>query len=263
MFMAGDGTVALAGPFIFAGTDADDHGSTSAGANQDGWFFMQRSLENMAPAVTNGNHSIVVLGSTSTAGAAASSAFTLSTLAGAGGWTLQTVSVAGFTDFFNGTAVFNVNNAGILMMDSGTNVSGGVDGTSYTSQASIINTFLGAGGGLFSQANGYQWLTASGLLPGVTVPDQFDQGISLTAAGQTAFPGLTNADLSAGPYHQRFENFGALSVLGTANSNGAAIIIGSSGGSITNPGNSVPEPGMALLLGAGLVLFGVWRKALA
>ena len=36
---------AFAGPFILAGTDADDHGFVAAGANQDGWLFMQRALE--------------------------------------------------------------------------------------------------------------------------------------------------------------------------------------------------------------------------
>jgi len=39
-----------AGPFILAGTDADDHGSATASANVDGWLFMQKVLENLAPA---------------------------------------------------------------------------------------------------------------------------------------------------------------------------------------------------------------------
>ena len=54
-----------AGPFILAGTDADadDHGSATASANVDGWLFMQKVLENLAPAVTNGNKTVVSLGS--------------------------------------------------------------------------------------------------------------------------------------------------------------------------------------------------------
>lgn len=40
-------SVAQAGPFILAGTDADDHGFANASGNQDGWFFMQRALENL------------------------------------------------------------------------------------------------------------------------------------------------------------------------------------------------------------------------
>ena len=58
-------SAAFAGPFILAGTDADDHGSVSGGVNQDGWFFMQRALENLATDVTNGNTTVAFLGSTS------------------------------------------------------------------------------------------------------------------------------------------------------------------------------------------------------
>lgn len=76
---------AMAGPFILAGTDADDHGFANASGNQDGWLFMQKVLENLAPGVTNGNKTVVILGSTSSANTAASSAFNLSSLAGAGG----------------------------------------------------------------------------------------------------------------------------------------------------------------------------------
>jgi hypothetical protein len=31
--------------------------------NQDGWFFMQRVLENVAPDVINGNRTLIALGS--------------------------------------------------------------------------------------------------------------------------------------------------------------------------------------------------------
>jgi hypothetical protein len=61
----------------------------------------------------------------------------------------------------------------------------------------------------------------------------------LTAAGNTNFPGLTNADLGAGPYHNRFVGFSSIPMLGTSNATGNAIIIGGTGGSITNPGGSV------------------------
>ena len=74
-------SAAFAGPFILAGTDADDHGSVDGGVNQDGWFFMQRALENLATDVTNGNMTVAFLGSTSSALTAATSAFNLSSLA--------------------------------------------------------------------------------------------------------------------------------------------------------------------------------------
>ena len=68
---------------VLAGTDADDHGGVSGGVNQDGWFFMQRALENLAPGVTNGNKVVTILGSTSTAASAITSAFNLSNLGAA------------------------------------------------------------------------------------------------------------------------------------------------------------------------------------
>ncbi|MBI5692629.1 MAG: hypothetical protein HZC55_21320 [Verrucomicrobia bacterium] len=240
---------AFAGPFILAGTDADDHGSFSLGANQDGWFFMQRALENLGAGVSNGNKKVVILGSTSSAASAATSAFNNSSLVGAG-WSLQTVTVANFATYFGVGG--GLSSAGILMMDSGANVAGGVSGSSFTPYAAAINTFVGGGGGLFSQANGYQWLSA--LVPGLTVVNNQSTGLALTPTGTTAFPGLNNGDLSAGPWHNYFTNYGALPVL--ANSTALiggqtqAVILGASGGSVTAP--TVPDGGSLVLIYAGL-----------
>jgi hypothetical protein len=244
------GTAAHAGPYILAGTDADDHGGASLTANNTGWLFMQRALENLAAGVTNGIKTVTILGSSSTAGAAANSAFNFSSLAGLGGWTVNTVTTANFATFFGAGGSLG---SGILMMDSGSNnVGGGVNGSLFTPYATQIDNFLGLGGGLFSQANGYQWLSA--LVPGLTVTTSQNDGLTLTAAGNTAFPGLTNADLSSGPWHSWFNNTGAIPVLATGldgNNTQRAVVIGGATGSITNPG-TVPEPASIALIGVGL-----------
>jgi len=244
------GSSAYAGPFILAGTDADDHGFANAAGNQDGWFFMQRALENLAPGVSNGNKKVTILGSTSTSLQSANSAFGLSTLVGLG-WTVEVVSTANFATFF-GNADPDLD-TGILMMDSGINITGGVSGTLFDSYADEIDDFLGDGGALFSQANGYSWL--SSLIPGISAPGESNTGLALTADGAAAFPGLNNGDLSAGPYHNRFNNFGALKVLATSTATNNAIIIGGAGGSISDPcavTTCVPEPGSPLLVLAAL-----------
>jgi hypothetical protein len=254
-------TGAHAGPFILAGTDADDHGSFSSGANQDGWFFMQRAIENIGAAVTNGNNTVYVLGSTNTSSSsdaydAATSAFTQSTLASAG-WTIAYVDgAANIEAFLQGGGA----GAGLIMMDSGANVGGGITAAeiaAVTANASFLNSFVGAGGGLFSQANGYDWLSA--LLPSVIVNDFQTTGLALTAAGNAAFPGLTNADLSSGPYHENFTNIGTLPVLamGIGAQAGLNVILGAATGSITDPGTgpvtpAIPEPSTYALMLAGL-----------
>jgi hypothetical protein len=73
---------------------------------------------------------------------------------------------------------------------------------------------------------------------------------------------LTNADLSAGPYHNSFNNFSPIPVLGVGAS-GNALVIGGTGGSITNPGNpgtALPEPATVALLGFGIAAIGAMRR---
>jgi hypothetical protein len=253
---------AQAGPFILAGTDADEHGSFASGANQEGWLFMQRAIETIGAGVTNGQTTVFVLGSTDIAGTddafdAATSAFARSSLA-ASGWSIVYIDgPEAIASFLRSGAP----GAGLIMLDSGENVAGGLsdaETAALAANASFVDRFVGAGGGLFSQANGYAWLSA--LLPSVRVDTVLDTGLALTAQGAAAFPGLTNADLSAGPYHSSFANTGALTVLATGigASAGASVIVGAAGGSITAPTvapvtPAIPEPGTWVLMLAGLV----------
>ena len=252
---------ALAGPFILDGTDADDHGFASGGANFEGWLYNQRALENIASgsSLTRTQKVIVALGSDAgtQAGNAIESAVGLSATLSAAGWSVILLNGSEIDDFFgNIGAGFHLDDASVIYMDSSFNVSGGLDSTEQASidaNAMAINNFVGSGGGLFTHSQGYGWL--SQLIPGLTPVFGGDQGISLTAAGHGAFPGLGDADLSAGPYHNIFQNVGTLPVLGVDDGGflaGAAVILGGAGGSITNPDPiGVPEPTTWALMMAG------------
>jgi PEP-CTERM motif len=242
---------AHAGPFILAGTDADDHGSATAAANSDGWLFMQKALESLvsSTSLTTTNKVVVSLGSDAgtQAGQAAQSAFDKSSL-GAAGWTFLQVSSLTAANFASSIA-----GAGILMFDSGGNVFGGLttaEDAVLTANAAAIDSFVGAGGGLFSQAGAYGWLSA--LVPGLVVNTLQDVGLTLTGAGMAAFPGLTDADLSAGPYHKNFTSIGTIPVLATGEAGALNVIIGAAGGSITDPMPAVPEPSTYMLMALGL-----------
>lgn len=252
-------SAASAGPFIISGTDSDDHGGASGSANLTGWLYMQKAIENIGAGVTNGSKTVVTLGSSSTAVNAANSAFGFSSLVGAGWNIVNLDGVTAITNFFNGTGTTNINNVGLLMIDSGVaNVGGGIDGSEeavLTANAALMNSFIGAGGGLFAQASELGWLSA--LIPGIVTTDVGGGGISsalqLTAGGQSAFPGLTNADISSGPWHHYFSNYSPLNLLAES-TDGFDVIIGAAGGSITNPDPvDVPEPITMSLFGAGLV----------
>ena len=106
----------------------------------------------------------------------------------------------------------------MIYMDSAdNNVLGGLNSTEQgiiDANAIGTNDMLGAGGGLFSQSQGYGWLS-------------------------TLVSGLTDADLSAGPYHNTFAGVGGISVLGVGAAgtslSGSAVIMGGAGGTITQP----------------------------
>jgi len=91
----------------------------------------------------------------------------------------------------------------------------------------------------------YGWLSA--LLPGVSNVDGCDEdSLTLTAAGQAAFPGLTNANITSGPCHSNFTgDLVGLQILATDAFDGLNrnIIIG--GANVKLPGSIDLTPATA------------------
>lgn len=267
-----------AGPVIIDGTDANDHGSASATVNNNGWLYMQKALENLAGAVDASVAKVVLsLGTTGAGGNQTSdaiiSAFAKSSLPGSG-WSLTHVGGAGIAAALAGLGTAST---GILYIPTAGNTSGDLSdanlGIINAASASIAAFVNGPGdptkgGGLFSMgespgsgATAYGWLTA--VIPGITVTDIGGGGtsatLSLTAAGSSAFPGLTNGDLNnATPWHNHFGgNLGSLSVLATAANPTRNVIIGGGAGTVIV---DVPEPGTILLFAFGLLGLGVMMR---
>jgi hypothetical protein len=274
---------AQAGPVVIDGTDANDHGSTNGTSNLDGWLYMQKVLENLAATVAPGNAKVLVnvgADSSTQAGNAIDSAFNKSSLPGAG-WTLVNVNgAANITTFFS---TLSTSSTGIVYLPTFGNTSGDLandEMAAINAAATAINNFVGGtgnaalGGGLFTQGeNGtgaYGWLTS--LIPGIVANSFSNTGLTLTADGSAAFPGLSNADLSAGPWHDFFSgSLGGLSVLATGvGTGGAAVNVIIGGGASTvigcgqpgQPACPTPEPGslpLAALAGLGLLGVGLLR----
>ncbi|KQU62279.1 hypothetical protein ASG67_04045 [Sphingomonas sp. Leaf339] len=141
-----------------------------------------------------------------------------STLTSAGG-PVVLLNGSQIADFFSNTGSGPLSSAAsVIHVDSTDN---NVSGDLYSPEQGIIdanaigsNDFLGAEGGLFSHSQGYGWLS-------------------------TLVSGLTDADLSAGPYHNTFAGVGGISILGVGAAgtslSGSAVIMGGAGGTITQP----------------------------
>jgi hypothetical protein len=234
------GVCAWAGPVVIDGTDANDHGSATNNVNVEGWAYMQSVLENIATQLDPGVAKVVVDVGTTDVGfpdfgarAAINSAFNLSVLPSRG-WTL--VHMDGSAAIDSWLSALSTANTGILYIPTADETSGDLDAdelNTINSHAVDIANYIGGnglplkGGGLFSMGESpffagttaYGWLIE--LLPDITVTDVGGGGIgtaiTLTAEGEQAFPELTSADLSSGPWHNYFSGeIGGLEVLGTA-----------------------------------------------
>lgn len=259
---------AQAGPVILGGDDLTDHGSRLAGANQNGWLYIEKAISNLLTFQTRaGVHTsdIAALGSS------ADLTFTGSNAGGAIGSAAnvlgKTVSfidtAASITQFFADLAAGTINPAVIWLPGNGAaNDLDAAEGAALTANASAINAFVASGGGLMAHGSGstaYGWLGA--LLPGLLeVGGCNSTGATLTAAGNAAFPGLANSnvDANAGPCHSHFAgNFGGLTTLAFDGSNPRlSYIIGGGSGTVIQCGlpgqppcsTNVPEPGTLPLL---------------
>lgn len=260
-------SVASAGPVILGGDDLTDHGSrTVGGVNLEGWLYIEKAVSNILGSQTRAGTltvDIVALGS------AANPAFSGGNAGGAIG---SAANVLGKTvAFYDGAAAIDAFfaalaagtvNPGMLWL-AGTGAANDLDsaeGTALTNNAAAINGFGASGGGIMAHGSGlvaYGWLSA--LLPGLNeVLGCNSAGATLTAAGQAAFPGLTNNDVNAnaGPCHSHFTgNFGGLTTL-AFDGNQRSYIIGGGAGTVIacgQPGQpacptAIPEPGSLPLL---------------
>lgn len=264
---------AWAGPVILGGDDLNDHGSRTGTTNFLGWLYIERAVNNVLGGVTRA-------GAITTDVAVLGSSFSTATAANGGGAINSAVTTLGRTaTYFEGAAAINqffadlaagTINPRMLYFpgDNTTNVLDAAEGAALTANAAGINSFVGSGGGLMAHGGitpiTYGWLSA--LLPGLTTSTNCSTPGTLTPAGQAAFPGVTNADISAGPCHGTFTggNFGGLVSLAN-DSTGTPYIIGGGSGTVIacgQPGQppcptpTVPEPGpLALLALVGLGLF--------
>lgn len=260
----------LAGPVIIGGDDLTDHGNNFGGNNNLGWLYIEKAIANLNTNQTRGGTltvDIAALGSSPSGASGGNAGAAIGSAAAASGLSVSYYDGAtAINQFFTDLAAGTVNPA--LLWIAGTGAANdlvGTEGIALTNNAAAINTFVGSGGGLLAHGSGttaFGWLSA--LLPGLNFPGGCQaNGATLTADGQAAFPGLSNADISSGPCHNTFTgNFGGLTVLANDGQN-RPFIIGSSGaggGSITDPPTAVAEPASLFIMGLGLLGLGFARR---
>ena len=218
-FAATSANAAPGGPVILGGDDMGEHGSFNGTDNVDGWLYMQRALENISARVQRSNTGdIAVLASSGPSGGGFGEAAQSAADAAGLPATFYDGPVA-MQQFFDDLVAGNVNPRIIWIAGDGVgndidSCSGaGTEGQILSDNSGRIDTFVNQGGGLLSHGSCYLWLQT--LLPGISTNNNGASGdLYLTTAGTNAFPGLTNQNINAGPWHNYFEgDFGGLEVL--------------------------------------------------
>ena len=252
----GSAAAALGGPVIIGGDDLTDHGErdSSTGDLIDGWLYLQRALENVSPKVVKPNDgSVAALGSSASTSSCCDAGAAIGFAAAKAGLTVTYYDDdTGIEAFFDalaaGTATPRI--IWISGTGAGNDIESQEEADALTNNATAIADFVNAGGGLVSHGSEYGWLFA--LLPGLSDVGGGSSGdLYLTPAGAAAFPGVTEENVNAGPWHNHFEgNFGGLevlvrssNVLDSQTDEDAAVVLG--GASVTLPGAIVLTPATA------------------
>lgn len=243
---------AVGGPVILGGDDLTDHGGTDAGGNsQQGWLYIERAVANIKAQVGRANdNSIAAFGS------ADPGPLTPPDSGDAGMAIKNAAAKSGMSvSYFDGEVLINNGLAAIqngsyrpaIIWVAGDGASNNLDGCSgpgtegqaLIDNAAIINNFVNGGGGLMSHGSCYDWLTA--LLPNIQVVNSGSSGdLYRTPAGVAQFPGVSDSDFNAGPWHNYFQgDLGGLDVLVRSNriddaaGNDAAVVLGGGRVSLT------------------------------
>lgn len=256
MTWTGSAQAALGGPVIIGGDDLTSHGSvdTSTGDLSRGWLYMQRALENISPKVVRANDgSVAALGSAPSTATSGDAGAAIGRAAAKAGLTVTYYEGAdAINAFFSSLTATPPGTSPRIIWIAGDDAGNDLDSSeaaALTANATKIADFVNSGGGLMSHGVEYGWLFA--LLPGLSTVDSGSSGdLYLTPEGLAAFPGVTNADVNAGPWHNYFQgDSGGLQVLvrsGNRTDSGgadAAVILG--GASVTLPGAIVLTPATA------------------
>ncbi|MGA1363225.1 MAG: Ig-like domain-containing protein, partial [Ilumatobacteraceae bacterium] len=247
---------AAGGPVILDGTDAGYHGGVTNSAVWGQWIYVKKAYENLTAGVSS-SYSSSSNGRIAVVGAPLSGSNTNNISNNCGGaayWGATTMASPKGVDFYDGASAietfFNDVQSGtvkplLIHIVDGICNTNRMDGTEYTkvnAAANAIATHVNRGGALFantgayiSGATNYGWLST--LFPTLSPNGDYGSNLQLTAAGQSAFPGLTNSNI-AGAWHNGFVDSSGtypLDVLATEGS-GASLKRGILGGaSVTLP----------------------------